>query len=562
MDDKRNRPQKSGMKHQDELIQEIARLRDRLAAKDNQFQSLTQELNQLKSEHPSDSRHRYHNIFDSMQESLAIAEIIPDATGRPNDFRLIELNKACARMINVSQDAARGKTLLQLFPGADPNWLELFRDAAACGEPIQFEKYSPALSKWVSVRVFCPETDKLAILFIDITERKQAEEKLRRLNETLELRIAERTELAETRAKQLQVLVSELTLAEQRERRRLAEILHDHLQQLLVAAKFNCELLAERTDTNLKQAAENIIDLILQSIQASRSLTTELSPPYLQQGRLTEALKWLARWMKENQGLAIEIDFTAGIDPAREDIAVLLFQSVRELLLNVVKHAGVKSANLKITHDENNRLKVSVSDQGAGFDPKNVWEMAKTGVGFGLFSIRERLALIGGSMDVESSPGKGSSFSLFVPQDTPVKTAEPSSEEKVLRPIDAKMTGDIIRVLVADDHPLLRQGLSTMLDLQPDIKVVAEAADGHEAVRLTRKFNPDVVLMDNSMPQMDGLEATRIIHAEMPHVRIIGLSMYDENEQVAAMIDAGVSEYHSKSENTALLIAAIRGKVD
>jgi len=249
----------------------------------------------------------------------------------------------------------------------------------------------------------------------DITERKRSEEALQQLNDTLEQRVAERTELVENRTKQLRSLVSELTLTEQRERRRLAEILHDHLQQLLVGAKINCEVLSARIGMEHKQIAENVLNLINQSIQTSRSLTVELSPPVLQQGSLSASLVWLARRMKETHDLTVDLQTGPAMDPKREDITVLLYQSVRELLLNVVKHAGVKSARVEMIQDEPNRLRMTVSDQGLGLDPETIWGKAQAGSGYGLFSIRERLELLGGILEIKSSPGHGATFSLIVP---------------------------------------------------------------------------------------------------------------------------------------------------
>jgi len=117
-----------------------------------------------------------------------------------------------------------------------------------------------------------------------------------------------------------------------------------------------------------------------------------------------------------------------------------------------------------------------------------------------------------------------------------------------------------IRVMIVDDHSVMCHGLSTMLGLQPDIDVVAEASDGIRAVDLAREFIPDVILMDINLPQMNGLDATRIIHSELPQIRIIGLSMYDQEEQGAAMKSAGASAYRCKSDNINLLLAAIRGE--
>jgi two-component system, chemotaxis family, CheB/CheR fusion protein len=249
----------------------------------------------------------------------------------------------------------------------------------------------------------------------DITDKKKAEEELRGAKEELELRVQKRTIELRQRAAQLARLSSELTLSEQRERRRLSEIIHDHLQQLLVGAKINSEILFAQVPPEQKHVAENLLNLVTQSIRTSRSLTAELSPPVLKQGGLSAGLKWLARWMRETHGLTVDLQIDSDIKLQEEDIIILLFQSIRELLFNVVKHAGVKSARIEMSRYKDKQLRITVTDQGCGFNPETLWEKAQGGTGFGLFSISERLTLLGGSLEVESSPRSGASFSLVVP---------------------------------------------------------------------------------------------------------------------------------------------------
>ena len=398
----------------------------------------------------------------------------------------------------------------------------------------------------------------------DVTEQKQSQEALQQAREQLEQRVAERTAELQRRADQLARLSSELTLAEQRERRRLAQVLHDHLQQLLVGAKFGLEMLSRRVDESLQEPARQIDELIDESLKASRSLTVELSPPILHDAGLAAGLEWLSRWMEQKHGLTVHLtsDHRAATD--REDVRVLLFQSVRELLLNTVKHAGVTEAHVSLEACDHDMLCVTVQDNGRGFDPQNILQDSRAlHGGFGLFSIRERLGLLGGRLDVISSPGRGARFSLVAPmreaQEPELAAAanEPALFPEALAPVEEPEEGQI-RLLLADDHAVMRQGLRSLLAEEDDIAVIGEAADGVEAVELAHRLHPDVVLMDFSMPRMDGVEATRRLHQEMPEVKVIGLSMYQESDRSAAMMDAGAAAYLSKSGKSDVLLQTIR----
>ncbi len=115
-----------------------------------------------------------------------------------------------------------------------------------------------------------------------------------------------------------------------------------------------------------------------------------------------------------------------------------------------------------------------------------------------------------------------------------------------------------IRIVLVDDHMIMRQGLAGLLRTQPEMQVVGEASDGQSALVLIRRLRPDVVVMDIGLPDMSGIEVTRIIHRELPDVRIIGLSMFEEGEQATALRNAGAADYIAKSGPSEAVIAAIR----
>jgi len=251
---------------------------------------------------------------------------------------------------------------------------------------------------------------------------RRSEERHRRLADELELRVQEQTAdlrnallSLEERTAQLRSLATQLTQAEERERRRLAQAMHDHLQQLLVAAKLHTLRLNRTASAEVIQQVASQLDQILsESIEATRSLTFELSPPVLYDRTLGLALEWLGGWMESKHGLTVKLSAEPDTDPERQDVRVLLFQATRELLFNVVKHARVNNAHVQISHLKG-QIQIIVSDTGVGFDPAEARAGETSANGFGLFSIRERLDLVGGKMEVHSSPGCGSRFTLIAP---------------------------------------------------------------------------------------------------------------------------------------------------
>ncbi len=270
-------------------------------------------------------------------------------------------------------------------------------------------------------------------------ELRRSEERYRRLADRLERRVEERTSdlrgalaALERRTAQLRSLAAELSQAEERERRRLAQAIHDNLQQLLVAAKLCAKRLTVESDPEAsREIVGQIAQLLTDSIDATRSLTFELSPPVLYDRGLSHALEWLGDWMEAKHGLAVAVNADEQADPGNQDVRILLFQATRELLFNVVKHAHVSRAELRLCQAED-EVRIAVSDQGVGFNPGQNRPGPASSNGFGLFSIRERLELVGGKMEIESTPGSGSRFTLTV------SVKKPGRYSSVTRPHTAR----------------------------------------------------------------------------------------------------------------------------
>ncbi len=404
----------------------------------------------------------------------------------------------------------------------------------------------------------------------DITERKTAEQKLREAKEDLEKLVQERTAQLVTAnreleqlARQLRALAGELTTTEQRERKRLARVLHDGLQQHIVAAKLQVGgLVRPVNDPETNQIAIEVEIILDEALKVSRTLAAELSPPILHDSGLGAGLEWLSRWMSDRHGMKVEVQ-TEQTDAPRlaDDVKAFLFEAVRELLLNVLKHAGTKSARVHLATEGGSTVRITVSDDGVGFDAASLLDTGKTTGGFGLFSIRERIALIGGGLQCDTSPGMGAKLTLTAPLEAPIlpDTAPPKhGRGKTGRSHDPSPGVGKIRILLADDHAVMREGLARLLAQEPDFEVVGQSNDGQEAINQANALIPDVILMDISMPIMSGIDATRIIRQQHPGIRIIGLSLYTASERAKEMLDSGATFYLSKSDSAADLKAAIR----
>lgn len=409
----------------------------------------------------------------------------------------------------------------------------------------------------------------------DVTERKQAEAQRQEWTKELERRIAERTKELVRSHDRLRGLAQELTLTEQRERQRIASELHDYLAQMLVVTRLKMsqanQMIAPDPACSVLRDADDLLD---QCLTYTRTLVAELMPPTLRQFGLAGGLRWLGETMAQ-QGLEVDVDVPAHTPPMSEDLTRILYQCVRELLFNVLKHAGTNRASVAMRESPHGRLQIIVRDDGQGCDPDVVMDK-KTGT-FGLFSIRERMEAVDGWMEMHSKPGAGTTVTLGVSLATGAgETRETGSRFEVP---GSQLSGELpaehrtsnverhrpeappIRVLLVDDHAMVRQGLRSVLDGYADLDIIAEAGDGEEAVSLADLLEPDLIVMDVNLPRLDGIEATRRIRKAHPDTMIVGLSVNQADHIAHAMRDAGAAAFLTKESAADQLYETIESVV-
>ena len=429
---------------------------------------------------------------------------------------------------------------------------------------------------------------------LDITDRQKAddaliasENRLVAFSGHLEQMVTDRTQELVQSHERLRALAKELNLTEHRQRKRLASELHDTLAQWLVICCLN---LGRVQQIDLSPKASQIVketeELLDKALDYSRTLMTELSPPVLQEHGLSAGLTWLGEQM-QHHGLMVTVDVgTVAYSSLPDDCAVLLFQSVRELLMNALKHAESKEVAIRL-FESDLTLYIEVRDEGAGFDlaapaasPPSMTSK------FGLLSIRERMQALGGRFDLKSSPGAGTTATLLLPLGV---ASAAGSDLKVLSSglsggaIDHQPTSvshqfgtshltphssqgqqhlNSIQVLLVDDHAMVRQGLRAVLESYPDVEVVGEAWNGEEAVAQVELLQPTIVVMDINMPKMNGIKATSQITSRFPGIIVIGLSVQTGGENEVAMRNAGAAMLLTKEAAVEELYRAIRESLD
>lgn len=388
--------------------EELCRYRDHL---ENIVVERTAELTQVNRQLQAEIQERLRTEL-ALRESEArfrtIFEGAPIGIGLWNlQGQFLEGNPALTAMIGYSLDELRQLEPQELTPPEDLLVRQTLLEQVFTGKRDFFERESRWRRKngdfiWVWVHVSPIRAASGEILFAlvmlkDITQEKQVQAEISAYQQ------------------KLRSLASELALTEERERRRLAADLHDHIGQILALAQIKLGALRQESDsTDAQSTVGEIREYISQAIRYTRSLTFELGLPVLYDLGLEAAVEWLAEQFQEQHHLEINVTRDGQPKPLSEAASLLVFRVLRELLGNVVKHAQASRVDISVIR-QNDFLNLEVRDNGIGFEAGEVTAKWGRSAGYGLFSIRERLNHLGGFLEVTSRPKQGTSATIMVP---------------------------------------------------------------------------------------------------------------------------------------------------
>jgi len=331
------------------------------------------------------AREYAEGIVDTVRECLIIVD---------RELRVLSANRSFHRTFDMTAEEVQGRYLYELGQG---EWdvPSLRKRLEELGDGDKFEGFVLEQQwKRVGFRAFLlnarriEHTPSMLLALEDVTESRHARQKL-------------------------QHMAFDAALAEERERRRIAADLHDRIGQSLALAQHKLTAMRDSVSGALRAAMDEAVALLAQSAVDTRTLTSELSPLVLYDLGLKDALSWLVEDVEKRHGIHVELHDDDVSKPLDDATAALVFRAVRELLMNVFKHAQASTAKVSL-HRTGDQVEVDVEDKGVGFEPADIAFQSARG-GFGLFSVREQISRLGGTVDVVSAPRMGTRVSMRVP---------------------------------------------------------------------------------------------------------------------------------------------------
>ncbi len=383
--------------------------------------------------------------------------------------------------------------------------------------------------------------------------------------------LSDANDALKTNEEALRQLSSRLLELQDEERRRIARDLHDVTGQKLalqcIALSRMTRLLSPNANEETRESIAQCLDLTNQISEEIRTLSYLLHPPLLDELGLPSAVNWYAQGFQKRTGIRVDVDIAADLPRLRPDVEVALFRVVQESLTNVHRYSESPTAYVRVRRDRD-EFKLEVGDSGKGMQLEKTKspsaEVAPLGVG--IQGMRQRIRQFSGRLEILSKLGKGTVVLAFLPirelsLQIQADERKASQENEAPGKSGGQEAGSRRRILIADDHELLRRGVRSMLENEADLQVCGEAIDGIDAVEKTLALNPDLVILDINMPSLNGLAVVRQILRARPETKILILTVHESEQTVQESFLAGAHGFLSKGKAGRDLIDAVKAVV-
>lgn len=382
----------------------------------------------------------------------------------------------------------------------------------------------------------------------------------------------ELTELVETNEAlrvseiSLRQLSARLLKLQDEERRRIARDLHDTTGQKIAVLAMALDRLTKLVDTrktDVKETLQESREVVGKIGEEIRTLSYLLHPPLLDECGLASAVLWYAEGFKKRSGIQLNVTIDEDLVRLAIDAETALFRVVQESLTNVHRYSGSASADIRI-FNAGGSVHLEIVDYGKGIRAATDRSTfaGTPSLGVGIPGMRERIRQLGGELEVEFG-ARGTSVKATLPMEAPEKFAVESSVPPLFaktgkKEESARESGLRKRILIADDHEVMRRGMRSLVERQEEWAVCGEAVEGNEAVRKARELRPDLLIMDINMPGLSGIEAALQIFKDDPNARILFFSLLDSPQVIREVYDLGARGYVSKARAGKDLVDAVR----
>jgi PAS domain S-box-containing protein len=440
-----------------------------------------------------------------------------------------------------SHVSASNRKILQTLIGKG------FSDSAQGEIALDASEGRPRVVRLALTPVKNSEPRTVCIVATELTELVEANEALRSNEEAL------------------RQLSARLLQLQDEERRHIARDLHDITGQKLVVQSMALAQVLNRKPTNLDAESRRILTecagLSKQVGEEIRTLSYLLHPPLLDELGLSSAVKWYVEGYERRTGIRVKLQMAPDLMRLAPDVEVTLFRVIQESLANVHRYSDSTDAylRLKVT---SNKIELQIGDFGKGMHPDMI--DSKTGkmvrLGVGIQGMNERIRQLSGKLEITSRPNQGTVVTATLPVSYPQTMPAVEAANAAASSLSSSQAESVTRkqILIADDHEMLRRGVRTLLEDEPDWEICGEAFDGQDAVAKANSLRPDLVILDINMPVLNGLAAVRLILRNRPQTKILVFTVHDSDQTVKEIHAAGAHRFLSKSNVSDDLLRVVR----